>query len=74
MNFLDINTFIDKRNLYLIIRTYDEGKTYLIRTPLGYFNNAPHWGAISRPPLNSETTGPILKIQAEFESPGKPVE
>ena len=35
-----------------------------------------HWGgggAISSPPLISETTGPILKIQAAFESPGKTV-
>ena len=41
---------------------------------------APHWGifitlggggAISSPPLISETTGLILKIQAAFESPGK---
>ena len=31
-------------------------------------------GAISSPPLISETTGPILKIQAAFESPGKTVE
>ena len=74
MNFLDINTFIGKRNLYLITRTYAEDKTYLTRTPLGYFYNAPHWGAISRPPLTSETTGPILKIQAAFESPGKTAE
>ena len=46
---------------------------------------APHWGisikrstgewAISSPPpLISETTGPILKIQAAFESPGQTVE
>ena len=42
---------------------------------------APHWGifitlgrgAISSPPLISETTGPILKIQAAFESPGKKI-
>ena len=48
----------------------------LTRAPLGYFYNAPHWGggAISSPPLISETTGPILKIQAAFESPGKTVE
>ena len=26
------------------------------------------------PPLISETTGPILKIQAAFESPGKTIE
>ena len=48
----------------------------LTRAPLGYFYNAPHWGggeAISSPPLISETTGPILKIQAAFESPGKTV-
>ena len=45
----------------------------LTRAPLGYFYNAPHWGrgGISSPPLISETTGPILKIQAAFESPGK---
>ena len=48
---------------------------------------APHWdifitrptggGGLFRappPPLISETTGPILKIQAAFESPGKTVE
>ena len=49
----------------------------LTRAPLGYFYNAPHWGggAISSPPpLISETTGSILKIQAAFESPGKTVE
>ena len=49
----------------------------LTRAPLGYFYNAPHWGgggAISSPPpLISETTRPILKIQAAFESPGKTV-
>ena len=28
-------------------------------------------GAISSPPLISETTGPILKIKAAFESPWK---
>ena len=45
----------------------------LTRAPLGYFYNAPHWGAISSPPppLISDTTGPILKIQAAIESPGK---
>ena len=44
----------------------------LTRAPPGYFYNAPHWGggggAISSPPLISETTGPILKLQAAFES------
>ena len=47
---------------------------WLTRAPLGYFYNAPHGGGgISSPlpPLISETTGPILKIQAAFESPGK---
>ena len=47
------------------------------RAPLGYFYNAPHWGGgglFRAPPLISETTGPILKIQAAFESPGKTVE
>ena len=49
-----------------------------------FFYPAPHWGIfITRPtggglfrapPLISETTGPILKIQAAFESPGKTVE
>ena len=49
------------------------GSSNLTCAPLGYFYNAPHWGggAISSPPLISETTGPILKIQAAFESPGK---
>ena len=57
------------------IRVYST--TFLTRAPLGYFYNAPHGGgAISSPPpplipLISETTGPILKIQAAFESPGK---
>ena len=48
----------------------------LTRAPLGYFYNAPHWGGgglFRAPPLISETTGPILKIQAAFESPGKTV-
>ena len=31
-------------------------------------------GLFRAPPLISETTGPILKIQAAFESPGKTVE
>ena len=46
----------------------------LTRAPLGYFYNAPHWGGggyFEPPPLISETAGPILKIQAAFESPGK---
>ena len=48
----------------------------LTRAPLGYFYNAPQWGrAISSPPpLIFETTGPILKIEAVFESPEKTVE
>ena len=47
----------------------------LTRAPLGYFYNAPHWGGLFRaPPLISETTGPILKIQTAFERPGKTVE
>ena len=48
----------------------------LTRAPLGYFYNAPHWGGAisSPPPLISETTGPILKIQTAFERPGKTVE
>ena len=50
----------------------------LTSAPLGYFYNAPHWGGglfrAPPPPLISETTGPILKIQAAFESPGKTVE
>ena len=47
----------------------------LTRAPLGYFYNAPHWGGLFRaPPLISETTGPILKIQTASESPGKTVE
>ena len=48
----------------------------LTRAPLGYFYNAPYWGGglFRAPPLISETTGPILKIQAAFESPGKTVE
>ena len=57
----------------------------LTRAPLGYFYNASHWGggyfepppseAISSPlPLSSGNTGPILKIRAAFESPGKTVE
>ena len=50
----------------------------ITRAPLGYFYNAPHalGGGLFRapPPLISETTGPILKIQAAFETPGKTVE
>ena len=48
----------------------------LTRAPLGYFYNAPHWRGLFRapPPLISETTGPILKIQTAFERPGKTVE
>ena len=45
---------------------------YLTRAPLGYFYNVPHWGGgYFEPPLISEITGPILKNQAAFESPGK---
>ena len=60
--------------IYGGVRMYNS--KLLIRAPLGYFYNAPYWGggAISNPPLISETTGPILKIQAAFESPGKTVE
>ena len=45
----------------------------LTRAPLGYFYNAPHWGGAisSPPPLISETTGPLVKIQTALESPGK---
>ena len=50
----------------------------LTRAPLGYFDNAPHWGGGANssppPPLISETTWPILKIQTAFERPGKTVE
>ena len=49
----------------------------LTRAPLGYFYNAPPLGGggyFEPPPLISETTGPILKIQEAFESPGKTVE
>ena len=48
----------------------------LTRALLGYFYNTPHWGGgyFDPPPLISKTTGPILKIQAAFESPGKTVE
>ena len=58
----------------------NETLTYssLTRAPLGYFYNAPHWGGglfrAPPPPLISETNGPILKILAAFESPGKTVE
>ena len=45
------------------------------RAPLRYFYNAPHGGGLFRAPLLiSETTGPIVKIQTAFESPGKTVE
>ena len=60
-----------------IIRGHLLGNTPLTRAPLGYFYNAPHWGGgyfEPPPPLISETTGPILKIQTAFESPGKTVE
>ena len=52
------------------------GTLPLTRAPLGYFYNAPHWGGglFRAPPLISETTGPILKIQTAFERPGKTVE
>ena len=38
-----------------------------------FFYNALHWGGglFRAPPLISESTGPIVKIQAAFESPGK---
>ena len=42
--------------------------------PLGYFYNWGGGGYFEPPPLISENTGPILKIQAAFESPGKTVE
>ena len=57
-----------KKNVKTIM--FQEGDTLpLTRAPLeggGYFEPPP--------PLISETTGPILKIQAAFESPGKTVE
>ena len=55
---------------------FDEGSFGLTRAPLGYIFNAPHWGGglFRAPPLISEISGPILKIQAAFESPGKTVE
>ena len=59
------------------IKKENEKKSAILtRAPLGYCYNAPHWGggAISSPPpLISESTGPILIIQASFESPGKTV-
>ena len=52
-----------------------DARAPLTRAPPGYFYNAPHGGGAisSHPPLISEATGPILKIQAAFESPGKTV-
>ena len=49
----------------------------LTRAPLGSVYNTPYWGgggAIHSPPPNSETTGPIVKIQTASDSPGKTVE
>ena len=49
----------------------------LTRAPLGYFYTPPPLGDYFEsppPPLISETTGQILKIQVAFESPGKTVE
>ena len=56
--------------------THENVLTILTRAPLGYVYNAPHWGGglfRAPSPLISETTGPIVKIQAAFESPGKTV-
>ena len=56
------------------------GKTYnLIRAPLWYFYNAPHWGGgyfepPPPPPSDLRNYWTDSKIQAEFESPGKTVE
>ena len=50
--------------------TYHEWAVYLFNPPpLGYFYNAPHWGGggYFEPPLISETTGPILKIQRHLK-------
>ena len=64
----------------LVQRYFEQCCNYkkLTRAPLGYFYNAPHWGGgglfRAPPPLISETTGTILKIQAALESPGKTVE
>ena len=47
----------------------------LTRALMGYFHSATYWGwAIFCPPLISETTEPILKIQTASNSPGKTVE
>ena len=59
--------------LGIISVVYHEERNHLTRAPLGYFYNAPHWGGYFEPPLISETTGPIVKIQGAFESPGKTV-
>ena len=51
-------------------------KSLLTRALLGYFHNATYWGGglFIAPPLISETTGPIFKIQTASDSPGKVVE
>ena len=67
---------------FLKISTWNFVHIFKRHYPLTY--PAPHWGIfITRPtggglfrapPLISETTGPILKIQTAFERPGKTVE
>ena len=47
---------------------------WLTRALLGYFYNAPHWGAIHSPLPNSEAIVQIFELQRPCDSPGKFVE
>ncbi|KAF0313855.1 Potassium channel subfamily K member 10 [Amphibalanus amphitrite] len=65
-------TLIKKDN-----RQADHLLSALTRAPLGSVYNTPYWGGgglFIAPPPNSETTGPIVKIQTASDSPGKTVE
>ena len=57
----------------LFITRSPTGNTPLTHAPLGYSYTALHWEGYFEPPppLISETPGPILKIQAAFDSPRK---
>ena len=75
-----VRYFLDKRTAHILYNSLILpylNYCCLTRAPLWYFYNAPHWGEgglFRAPPLISETTGPILKIQTAFERHGKTVE
>ena len=77
---LDTHTDRQTRPANYFSPTHQRKSSFIERSMLKHLNvhSLRFWitrptggGAISSPPLISETTGPNLKIQAAFESPGK---